>query len=39
MIGNCESDRNMLCFLWFNDPKRKDSEVIQLRFTHLVFGL
>ena len=29
----------MLCFLWFNDPKREDGEVVQLRLTHLVFGL
>ena len=39
MIGICESNRNMLCFLWFNDLKCEDSEVIQLRFTHLVLDL
>ena len=39
MIGTSESDRDMLRFLWFKDPHREDSEVVQFRFTRLVFGL
>ena len=39
MVGINEADRDMLRFLWFSDPHSEDSEVIQLRFTHLVFGL
>ena len=34
-----EPDRDMLRFLWFLDPFNVDSEVVLLRFTHLVFGL
>ena len=39
MIGISESDRDKLRFLWFNEPHREDSEVMQLRFTRLVFDL
>ena len=39
MVGINEADRDMLRFLWFSDPHSEDSEVIQLRFTRLVFGL
>ena len=39
MIGIRELDRDMLRFLWFNDPQREDSEILELRFTRLVFGL
>ena len=36
MIGIRESDRDMLHFLWFNDPQQENSE---LQFASLVFGL
>ncbi|XP_065895895.1 uncharacterized protein [Dysidea avara] len=39
MIGISDSDRDMLRFLWFKDPHREDSEVVQFRFTRLVFGM
>ena len=39
MIGIHKSDRDMLRFLWFSDPHKEDSEILQLRFTRLVFGL
>ena len=39
MIGICPSDRDMLRFLWFNNPEQPDSEVTHFRFTRLVFGL
>ena len=39
MIGIHKSDRDMLHFLWFADPHKEDSEILQLRFTRLVFGL
>ena len=38
MIGICEADRDMLRFLWLKDPHRADSEVVQFRFTRLIFG-
>ena len=39
MIGTQENQRNMLRFLWLKDPYVLNSEVIQLRFCRLVFGL
>jgi len=39
MVGVCESDRDMLHFLWLKDPHHANSEVLTLRFTRLVFGL
>ena len=39
MIGIQENQRNMLRFLWLKDPYVVNSEVIQLRFCRLVFGL
>ena len=39
MIGIQENQRNMLWFLWLKDPYVVNSEVIQLRFCRLVFGL
>ena len=39
MIGIRPSDRDMLRFLWFNNPEQPDSEVTHFRFTRLVFGL
>ena len=39
MIGIDESDRDMLRFLWFKDPHELNSELVQLRFTRLAFGL
>ena len=39
MIGIRENQRNMLRFLWLKDPCVLNSEVIQLRFCRLVFGL
>ena len=29
----------MLRFPWFNDPQQEGSEILELRFAHLVFGL
>ena len=39
MIGIHESDRDVIRFLWFDDPHCKESEIVFLRFTLLVFGL
>ena len=39
MIGISETDRNMLCFLWLEEPSNPNSKLIHLRFTRLVFGL
>ena len=39
MISINESDRDMLRFLWFEEPPNPSSEVVHLRFTRLVFGL
>ena len=39
MVGINETDRDMLRFLWFKDPDDLNSEIVHLRFTHLVFGL
>ena len=39
IIGIQENQRNMLRFLWLKDRYVLDSEVIQLRFCRLVFGL
>ena len=39
MIGIQENQRNMLRLLWLKDPYVLNSEVIQLRFCRLVFGL
>ena len=39
MIGIKEEDCDMLRILWLKDPTALSSEIIQLRFNHLVFGL
>ena len=39
MIGISETDRNMLRFLWLEEPSNPSSKFIHLRFTRLVFGL
>ena len=39
MISINKNDRNMLRFLWFEEPPNPNSEIIHLRFTRLVFGL
>ena len=39
MVGINEMDRDMLRFLWLKDPDDLNSEIVHLRFTHLVFGL
>ena len=39
MISVNESDRDMLRFLWFEEPHNPNSGIIHLRFTRLVFGL
>ena len=39
MISVNESDRDMLRFLWFEEPPNPKSGIIHLRFTRLVFGL
>ncbi len=39
MIGIKEEDRDMLPFLWFNDPAASAPEISKLMFNGLVFGL
>ena len=39
MIAIALQDRDVLRFLWFNDPCDPDSEIVRIRFAHLVFGL
>ena len=39
IIGNQETQRDMLRFLWLKDPYVLNSQVLQLRFCRLVFGL
>ena len=39
MIGIRESDRDMLCFVWLQDPFQETSKLLHFRFTRLVFGL
>ena len=34
-----ESDRDYLRFLWFDDIRKPDPEIIQMRYTRLLFGL
>jgi len=39
MVGVASTDRDVLRFLWLNDPSNPQSSVTQFRFTRLVFGL
>ena len=39
MIRICETDRDVLHFLWLKQPSITTSDVVHLRFTRLVFGL
>lgn len=39
MVSVAEDDRDVLRFLWVDDPFREDPEIIVLRFTRVVFGL
>ena len=39
MIGITPSDRDMLRFLWLQNPHDVESGFMELRFTRLVFGL
>ena len=39
MIGIAPADCNVLRFLWFQDPSKLDSPIIQFRLTRVVFGL
>ena len=39
MISISPEDRDVLRFLWLKDPTNTASEVLELRFTRLVFGL
>ena len=39
MVGIDPSDRDMLRFLWLEDPKSLNSNIKHLRFSRLVFGL
>ena len=39
MVGINETDRDILLFLWLEDPDDLNSEIVPLRFTRLVFGL
>ena len=39
MVSIKEEDRNMLRFLWFDDPDRDRPKIAQFRFNRLLFGL
>ena len=39
MISIRESDRDMLRFLWLEDPLQESSKLLHFQFTRLVFGL
>ena len=39
MVSIKEEDRNMLRFLWFDDPDRDRPKIVQFRFNRLLFGL
>ena len=39
MIGIVPADRDALRFLWFQDPTRMGSPILQFRFSRVVFGL
>ena len=39
MVGISESDRDMLRFLWFDEPENLNSKISCFRFTRLAFGL
>ncbi len=39
MDGITDSDRDMLRFLWFNEPENLNSQISCFRFTRLAFGL
>ncbi|XP_044165233.1 uncharacterized protein LOC122949165 [Acropora millepora] len=39
MVSVKEEDRNMLRFLWFDDPGRDIPKIAQFRFNRLLFGL
>ena len=39
MISVAEQDRDVLRFLWFNDATQDDPDMIELKFTRVVFGV
>ena len=39
MISIIPADRDVLRFLWFQDPTKLDSPILHFRFTRVVFGL
>ena len=39
MVAINNMNKDMLCFLWLKDPNDPNSELVQFRFTRLVFGL
>ena len=39
MVAIKDKDKNMVRFLWLRDPNDPNSELVQLRFIRLVFGL
>ena len=39
MVSIKEEDRNMLRFLWFDDPSRDTPKIAQFRFKRLLFGI
>ena len=39
MVSIKEEDRNMLRFLWFDDPSRYTPKIAQFRFKRLLFGI
>lgn len=39
MVGINQTDRDILRFLWLKDPDDRNSEIVHLRLTRLVFRL
>ena len=39
MVGVSERDRNIMWFLWFDDPSSPESTLVKYRFTRVVFGV
>ena len=39
MVSVAEEDRDVLRFIWVDDPRKKNPDIIILRFTRVVFGV
>ena len=37
-IAVASSDRDYLCFLWYDDVTKDDPEIVKYRFTRVIFG-